>query len=154
MPPSLRLAMEQGDPDRIDRALQAWLTPSLARHVDKLERGVAANWLTGEVEYPPERKAQLLALLEEVNRPADPGLVALEAARCLSVTASRAREAVDLQMMAAVLVDELVEFSPDVIQTAFRRWARREKWWPTLAEIREECHQLTRFRRAIVRALQ
>lgn len=94
----------------------------------------------------------LRPLVELINQPAGPKMVNGAAARCLSVTKSRATDGMDLRMMLAVFADELAEFPEDVVATAFRNWARREKWWPSLAEIRDHCQRLNRVRSSLWRA--
>jgi hypothetical protein len=39
--------------------------------------------------------------------------------------------------MIEALAEELVQFSPEVVQATCTEWARRSKWWPTLSELLE-----------------
>lgn len=58
-----------------------------------------------------------------------------EITRCLSLTASRSRDQADLKLMLAALSDELQDMPADLLRAGLRKWARQEKWWPTLNEI-------------------
>lgn len=146
----LRNALAEGNAESVDRALQALLVPSLKRLLDTQ---VTVDYETigyrARGPIPVDTKAEWSQLLSMLNAPSTSQLIAQEASRCLSLTASRQREGMDLDVMAQALMDELMEFPPDVVKTALRNWARREKWWPTLAEIREDCLRLCRIRRSL-----
>ena len=71
-----------------------------------------------------------------------------------SLTASRQRDQTDLKLMIGALSEELTEFPPDVVRTALRKWAKSSKWWPTLAEIREECLWRVERRRELLKSLK
>jgi hypothetical protein len=101
--------------------------------------------------YRGRLPAELKPLVDRINQPAGPKMVNGAAARCLSVTKSRATDGMDLRMMLAVFADELAQFPEDVVATAFRKWAQREKWWPSLAEIRDQCQRLNRVRASLRR---
>lgn len=98
--------------------------------------------------------AALLRMAEEITKPGGEAIVIESAMRCLTVTKSREADALDLRAMIAIFADDLAEFPEDVVRTAFRKWARREKWWPSLSEIREECHRATRWRHSLRLALE
>lgn len=147
----LATALLGNDAEAAERALRALCPPSLMLLVDAMEtRNIALMACRKErLTIPQETRVLLMATLAAMDRSSTAGLVAKEASRCLSLTASRPREATDMAMMAAALTDEMVRFSPDVVVTVFRQWSRREKWWPTLSELVEECHKLTSTRRAL-----
>lgn len=68
------------------------------------------------------------------------------------------RETADLAAMTSVYVEDLEEFPIDIIRSACRSWRRSEKWFPRIAELREECwrvgtNRLTR-KTALVDALR
>lgn len=92
--------------------------------------------------------------LERINEPAKAAKIAPEIIRCLQLTASRERDGMDLRMMVASLSEELAEYPWDVVKTALREWSRSEKWWPTLAEMREACQWRVERRRRWLTELQ
>lgn len=147
----LGMALLGNDAEAAERALRASCPPSLMLLVDAMEtRNIALMACRKErLTIPLATRVLLMATLAAMDRSSTASLVAREASRCLSLTASRPREATDMAMMAAALTDEMVRFSPDVVVTVFRQWSRREKWWPTLAELIEECHRLTSTRRSL-----
>lgn len=147
----LAMALQGNDAEAAERSLRALCPPSLMLLVDAMEtRNIALMACRRErVTITLATRILLLGTLAAMDRSSTASLVAREASRCLSLTASRPREATDIAMMAAALTDEMVRFSPDVVTTAFRQWSRQEKWWPTLAEILEHCHRLTSTRRAL-----
>lgn len=44
--------------------------------------------------------------------------------------------------MIEALAEELVQFSPEVVQATCTEWARRSKWWPSLSELLELAQDL------------
>jgi len=93
--------------------------------------------------------AAVLGWLDTLERrPSRPELVQ-EVTRCLAVTVARERDQADLKAMLAVMAEELAEFPADVLRAELRSWARREKWWPTLAELRERCERAMRLRKSL-----
>lgn len=68
---------------------------------------------------------------------ASPSLVQSELARLRVSTKSRNEQPGDGAMMAAVYAELLSEFPPDIVTWACRKWARQEKFWPSLSELRE-----------------
>lgn len=152
---SIASALEGRDAEKADRALLALLRP--------LERSSLAPKLTSDFEVegfrqtgaiPAAARQQLTAAVTAMIRPCGKSTAAKEALRCLSLTVSRERDGADLSLMAAALSDELSEFPADVVATAFRKWARREKWWPSLSEIRDECLRLSRVRWSLHKILR
>ncbi len=95
-----------------------------------------------------------LALVEPACQPSPPAVVAQALARCFAATRSRASEDADTEAALAVMMEELIEFPPDVVRHVLRGWARREKWRPSLAELRERCERESRARRSLCRALR
>lgn len=88
----------------------------------------------------------LLDLIEVSCRPAPADVVTVELARLKAGTVGRSMDGVDLEAWLTVLGDEIEEFPADVIRAACRKWLRREKWTPSVAELREECNRLFRPR--------
>ena len=81
-------------------------------------------------------------------------MIVQELAKVMAVTVSRGKDDIDEELMYVTMASLLVEFPPDVIKDACISWMKCEKWRPSLAEIRERCHQRFRARdslRAVLR---
>jgi hypothetical protein len=110
-------------------------------------------------EVRPGARVELEALpqvreaLSRITTPAGPQFVTIEATRCLTATTSRPRDAADVRGLIAIFAAELADYPADVVATAFRSWARRERYWPALAEIVEACDRENRWRASLARAL-
>lgn len=89
----------------------------------------------------------IIAAFDEVLKPAPKESIFKILARLKISTGSRNQDDADARLERRVYVDELTEFPLDVIDEACRKWARREKWFPSVSEIRAECQQLVRYRR-------
>jgi hypothetical protein len=93
------------------------------------------------------------AIIEAANRPLSRSELGRELAQVAAVTVSN-RAPEDQAGWAAVMLIELQDFPGEAVRTALRTWARREKFLPTLAEIREDCHWHSRRRLALRRLLE
>jgi hypothetical protein len=80
-------------------------------------------------------------------------MVVEELARLRMLTKSRAGDETDRELTYVALAEELVEFPPDVIRSALRKIARRETFFPSLAEMIDQCQREVRNRRLIARAI-
>jgi hypothetical protein len=87
-------------------------------------------------------------------RPSDPVYVNRELARVKAGTVGRNLDGVDVEAWLVVLGDELEQYPPDVVRCACRKWLRREKWTPSVAELVDECERLVRSRRLMEIALR
>lgn len=96
-----------------------------------------------------EEADEVLGWLDTIDQPAPRNQLLQEIARCLTVTASRAKDEADIKGMMAILTDELASFPADIVASELRSWARREKWWPTLSELRDRCQQAMRVRKSL-----
>jgi hypothetical protein len=85
-------------------------------------------------------------IVEWICRPATPESVVAAATRCLTVTKAHAHDQTDIQAMLGIFADELQRFPEDVVVSAFRKFARREKFWPSFAEILDDCQRMARWR--------
>jgi hypothetical protein len=86
--------------------------------------------------------------------PAPAKTVMAELLRLAAVTKSRAESEDDQTFRFAALRDELAEFPQDVVRTALRKIGRRETFFPSLAELREQCHREFRHRRLLASTLE
>ena len=152
---AVREAVLAQDSDLVAHRLQAWLRPfetSLRPSISE-DGNPATDWeITGYRlvgPLPAKMLADLEPVMQRLTAPAGPQAVLAPALRCLTLTKSRERDGMDLRLFAAALAEELGEFPVDVVATAFRRWARRETWWPSLAEIREQCLREMRWRNSL-----
>lgn len=102
----------------------------------------------------PERAAEVLGWLDTLDRKPSRAELVTEIGRCLMLTKSRPQDQGDQTLMLAALTQELSEFPADVLATELRKWARREKWWPTLSELRDKCQQAMRVRKSLRRCCE
>jgi hypothetical protein len=91
--------------------------------------------------------------LDAALAPAEPAAVLKMLARLKISTSSRNRDGDDAKLERRVFADELRHYPLDVVDEACRRWARREQWWPSIAEIVGECDRLVNWRRVTREAL-
>lgn len=152
LPPDLASMVAAGDSDRTDAALQASLPLSVRSSLRMDESGDVIG-IKAVAPLAREAAAEVLGWLMAINRPGTRLELAREVGRCLVLTKSRAINEDDQTLMIAALIDELAAFPRDVVATALRNWARREKWWPTLAELRAGCQRAMRYRRALAIAI-
>lgn len=91
----------------------------------------------------------LLALCD----PCDPQLAARKLAELRVLTAHRARDGVDVELMAGAYTERLAAYPADIVVAAVDGWADREEFWPTWAELKAECDKRMRGRKLIRKAL-
>lgn len=103
--------------------------------------------ITGPLET--DDIAQVLGWLAVIDTPPTRLDLVQEITRCLSLTTSRNRSDMDLKLMLAALVEELSDLPADALKAALRKWARLEKWWPTLSEIRNLAQEQMRLRSSL-----
>lgn len=87
-----------------------------------------------------ERQALSDALAPRLT-PCHPSAIGKALAKCFAVTKSRETDAVDLETATLVFVEELQEFPADIVEEAFLRWRRSERFRPTVSEIRDLCQR-------------
>jgi hypothetical protein len=92
---------------------------------------------------------QILALCD----PCDPLLAARKLAELRVLTAHRARDGVDVELMAGAYTERLAAYPADIVVAAVDGWANREEFWPTWAELKAECDKRMRGRKMIRQAL-
>jgi len=103
---------------------------------------------------PSADRGLAAAILDVALQPASVEVIqqALTALR-VATKASHMQEG-DLTLTMQVYADECAEYPPDVVRAACLRWMRREKWFPSLSELRDEMQRLVRRRRLIADALR
>jgi hypothetical protein len=89
----------------------------------------------------------------EICDPCDPQLAARKLAELRVLTAHRARDGVDVELMAGAYTERLAAYPADIVVAAVDGWANREEFWPTWAELKAECDKRMRGRKLIRQAL-
>lgn len=132
---AIQTAIDSGDSDQVRReagALLERLVPSLRRVVSPDYELVAYQ---ADKPMTQEQRSQITTLSRNLTRPADRQFVVKEVTRCLLSTKSRARDDNDMALLMSVFTEELVKYPPDLVSWSLRKWAQKETWWPSLAEI-------------------
>jgi hypothetical protein len=124
-----------GDPAKVQEALLACLPPRMRSSLRRSRDGLDSLEIIGDLDQGDVDlvKAWLAVIDAPMQRPA----LVQELTRCLLLTAAQKRDQMDLKLMLAALVEELSDLPEDALRAALRQWPRQQKWWPTLAEIRE-----------------
>lgn len=94
--------------------------------------------------------ADILAVCE----PCQPNIAAGKLAELRSMTVTRKRDDVDMDVAAAAYTSRLAQYPTDVVVAACDAWADREEFWPSWAELKFECDKRFRGRRQIRDALE
>lgn len=166
-PPNLPTVLISGplagaDPEKTDAVLLANLGQQLGQPlVLRTESFIDPHYgwdyrvtgyeLAARLEVTRLQRARKLAAI--ALAPAPPKMVVEELARLRMLTKSRAGDETDRELTYVALAEELVEFPPDVIRSALRKIARRETFFPSLAEMIDQCQREVRNRRLIARAI-
>ena len=77
-----------------------------------------------------------------------------ELMRLETATASKKQDEAGFEVKARTYVEILSGVPGDVARAACRSWSKREKWWPTEAELETEMRPLLAQREAIRSALR
>lgn len=161
---SLDAIMAQDDPEATDRHILRLLPPSVASAL----RTATRDFIDERYGYDFEivgysLDASLVAeddrqegerLLGYAMAPASVQVIQEALARLRAGTKARSEAVGDLAMTMQVLAEECAEYPPDVVRSACRRWMRRERWFPSVAELRDEMQRLARHREMIERAIR
>lgn len=102
----------------------------------------------------PPAIAWCLQRVEDLCEPCDPKLAAQKLAELRVLTAHRARDGVDVELMAGAYTQRLTQYPPDVVVAACDAWSNREEFWPTWAELKAECDKRMRGRTQLRDALR
>jgi len=110
------------------------------------------------VRHPekPADEAMAGRLVAFSLRPAPPETIARELYRLRTLTAGKRGETQeDLEMIAAVWIEELSCYPGDIVATTLREWPRRVngKWWPTWHELSRVLDARASYRRSIAASL-
>ncbi len=153
-------------PLEIDNSLAAWLPSSVSCRVSE-------QFYRPRIDGPsdPKRNYEMLGwrlddgwdeadgreslrLLEMLNACATPEDCQNELARLKVLTVARNLSHDDLLAQIAIYAGELSQYPLDVVRDACRSWAKSEKWWPSWAELREQCDDRAMKRRGLLQVLK
>jgi len=102
-------------------------------------------------------RAQVLGLLKSVEAvcmPCDAKFAAQKLSELRVLTAHRARDGSDVELLAAAYTHRLAEYPADVVDMACNRWADANPFWPTWAELKNELDKRMKGRKQIHAALR
>ncbi len=97
---------------------------------------------------------QCLGKANALCQPCDATLAAKKLAELRVLTVHRARDGIDVELMAGAFTQRLAQFPADVVVAACDAWSNREEFWPSWAELKAECDKRMRGRLQIRDALQ
>lgn len=102
----------------------------------------------------PATIAWCLQRVGDLCEPCEPNLAAKKLAELRVLTAHRARDGVDVELMAGAYTQRLAQYPADVVAEACDGWSNREEFWPTWAELKAECDKRMRGRTQLRDALK
>jgi hypothetical protein len=148
------MLMAGEDPYRTDKTVRSLLAPYLGSCFEEIvssEFDVRGYRLVREVD--DRERAAMCALILPFVATANGQVVRGELARLRSSVVTRNQDEDEVTMRLQVLGEECEEWPADVVRAALRGWARREKFFPCLAELREELQRHGSARRSLARML-
>lgn len=101
----------------------------------------------------PDDVAAALAEIERLCGSSTPAAASKKLAELRVLTAHRARDGIDVELMAGAYTERLAAYPADIVVAAVEGWANREEFWPTWAELKAECDKRMRGRKMIRQAL-
>lgn len=148
---AIRAAMESKDAGALRLSFADWANQVSAGAVRerRIGDGLAVLEIAPGRELSHDVARRLLAGVERVLVPVDQREIVQAATQCLTVTASRERGQHETAALIAAMAEDLAGNPRDVVLTAFREWRRRNKFWPTVAELLELCQAQTAWRRGL-----
>lgn len=162
LPTNVSQALATLDPEAADLAVLNSLPRSVALALKESVREIIDadyGWgyeITGYSLTTRPPSADLLAARKIVGaacEPASDDVLRRELTRLRVSTKARDMDADEISMTLQVILEEAIEYPADVAVAALRRWAKRETFFPALAEIRDEMQRLGKRRRALQGAL-
>lgn len=155
-------ALARLDPETTDLELLSCLPPSVASALKESVREIIDEQYGWDYEItgysllddpPPADLHSAQAILADACLPASDDVLRRELTRLRVSTKARDMDADEIALTLQVIAEEAVEFPADVAVAALRRWAKREIFFPSLAEIRDEMQRLGKRRLALEAAL-
>jgi hypothetical protein len=142
------------DSETIDRSLVAFLKQVCGSQIALTDKFNSEYDIVGtDIVFAAPLSDELLTVVDRFTRPAQGGTVAAEITRLRTMTGRRQESGADLEMLIGAMTEELMEFPYDVVRNSCREWARKNIFFPTLKEIRDECVKAARVRLALRKAL-
>lgn len=154
--------LDGSDPQATDQALLAGLRRLIGESMRPLEReridpvyGYEVEVVGYRWEATPLEPALTAAreLIVQATVPMAPAQLKGEIARLKASTKARAEQADEVTLTMAVLAEECALWPADVVRSALRGYARRETWFPSLAELRDQLQRHGRNRRLLAQAM-
>lgn len=102
----------------------------------------------------PEELDAVARVVDGLLEPAPADMAATKLAELRAVTVHRARDGIDVELLATAYTQRLARYPADVVAAACDAWADREEFWPSWAELKAECDKRMRGRLALKRALE
>ncbi len=158
-------AMAMLDPEAVDRALVASLPPSLASICQEVERTwtdpvygfdyevTGYSFGAGILDASDDDLRTARNTVAVYMRPPSEVVIKQELARLRASTKSREADNDDVAMGFQVLAEECSEYPADVVVWALRGWAKREVFYPSLAEVRDLLQRGSRRRESLAKSL-
>jgi hypothetical protein len=153
------------DPEAVDKAIVASLPRSLASTCSEIENEwidpvygwdyevVGYTFGRGVLDAPDGDVRAARNMVALYMAPPSEAVIKHELARLRASTKSRAEEEGDIAMGFQVLAEECFEYPADVVVWALRGWAKRERFYPSLAEIRDLLQRGSRRRESLAKSL-
>lgn len=102
----------------------------------------------------PDELAAGNEMVQFASQPAAPGVIKMLLAELRVSTKARAEQDDDLALGFQVYATEVARYPADCAAAAIRKIARREKFYPALAELRDELQRESRRRKALADVLR
>lgn len=99
-------------------------------------------------------KMQAKAIVLAACRRCDSKTIASELTRMRVLTKARELSNDDASATVAAYAEELSRYPADIVRAACRGWSKREPWWPSWAELKEELTRHARRRKALAEVLR
>jgi hypothetical protein len=112
-----------------------------------VQRYVQHDLPGADVEPATLRRA--LDVVRAAMGPADAEVLSRELVRLTVLTAPRSQTEVDIALRTAALCEELERFPTDHLVRCLREWPRKNRFFPTLAELLEDLERRMKFRRLV-----
>jgi hypothetical protein len=151
------------DPHQRTAALVASLSPLVrsslrVRYEDRIDPeygwdGEVVGYESGDIEVDERARAQALTILRPWLEPLADREIVAQVARLRASCKVRAEHQDDITLVMRVLAEECADYPADVVVWVLRRWANRERFTPSLAELRDELQRGARARRSLTVAL-
>lgn len=102
--------------------------------------------VTVRASAAPETVRQAAVEIERFCEPSNPGFAGQKLAELRVLTVHRARDDVDMELLAQAYTSRLAEYPADVVAASTKAWSDREQFWPSWAELKAECDKRMRGR--------